>query len=69
MSSIKSGSTYSVVRLTRKTVPKSLRSGKGSSESRPIRDWRTSKDPFVDVSKEIRGMLEKAPELETLTIH
>ena len=61
MSSMKSG-------MTRKTGAKYLRGGKGPSESRQVRDWRTRKDPFADVSEDIRRMLGNAPELEALTI-
>jgi len=61
MSSMKSG-------MTRKTGSKYLKRGKVPSESRPARYWRTREDPFVDVSEDIRLMLEDAPELEALTI-
>lgn len=51
-----------------KTARKYLKSARLPSESKPERTWRTRKDPFERVWKEIQGQVEANPGLEAKTI-
>ena len=61
MSSIKSG-------MDRKTGAKYIRNGKSPSEHKRPHRWRTRLDPFADVKDELEALLNKADDLEGLTI-
>ena len=61
MSSIKSG-------MNRKTGGKYIRNGKSPSEQKRPHTWRTRLDPFADVNDELEVLLNKADDLEALTI-
>lgn len=61
MSSIKSG-------MDRKTGAKYIAGGKSPSESKKPHTWRTRPDPFSDVAKELELLLDRADDLEPLTI-
>ena len=51
-----------------KTARKYLERGKLPSESKPERTWRTRKDPFERVWKEIHEQVDGNPGLEAKTI-
>ena len=51
-----------------KTARKYLKNGKLPSECKPERTWRTRKDPFDRVWKEIQQQMEEYPGLEAKTI-
>lgn len=61
MSSIKSG-------MDRKTGAKYIKNGKSPSELKRPHTWRTRLDPFADVKDELEALLNKADDLEALTI-
>jgi len=50
--------------MARNTARKYLRIGKSPSESKPIHDWRTRKDPFSGVFDELSGFLKAEPGLQ-----
>jgi hypothetical protein len=54
--------------MDEKTARKYLRSGKLPSQSKIPHTWKTRKDPFADVWKDIRELLGTTPDLEAKTI-